>query len=332
MFRLIHISDLHYGPLPPIRPWQLANKRLIGWLNWRHNRGKAMESGANAALAAAIMRQPHDHLAISGDLVNLALPAEFANARGKIAAFGAAENVSLVFGNHDAYVPGALAKACAVFRPWIAGDAAGQAAGQGRPVAAPAAAGESAPLAAASPPARPSALFPYLRRRGPAAIIGVNSAIATPPGFAAGCFGAGQAARLKALLAQTRGQGLFRIIMIHHPPLAGAAPRRKKLWGIERFQRIIAEEGAELILHGHTHLASLSYISARLCPANPRGRAAVLGVASAAQEFGGRKPPAGYNLLEISGDKGSFTCRLRRFALTDSAGTIACVAEQLLLP
>jgi len=373
MFRLIHISDLHYAPLPPARAGQLCNKRLIGWLNWRFNRGKLLQSGAYDALIRHIMAQDHDHLAISGDLVNLALPAEFAQARANIAALGAPQNVSLVFGNHDAYVPGALAEACGIFRPWIEGDgslapaaagsgaeeealrlaavraatdqkaegeksAAAQEAGAGEgcsPVGQKAKesssifaeAGQSGQAAA-----KPSALFPYLRRRGPAAIIGVNSACAMPPFFAAGYFGAAQARRLKALLAQARSEGLFRIVMIHHPPVANAAPWQKKLWGIARFQRVIAEEGAELILHGHTHLPSLSYLPARAGAENPQGRAAVLGVPSAAQEFGGHKPPAGYNLVEISGDRGEFRCNLRRFALSDSADNIACVGEGALLP
>lgn len=301
MDSFIHISDLHLPPLPQVAWRQLLNKRFIGYLNWRFNRQSAMAAGAFPALLKHMAKQNYQHLAISGDMVNLALPAEFRAARAKLAALGAAENISLVLGNHDAYVPGAFAKACAAFVPWIKGDNA-------------AAAGQAA--------------FPFMRARGKIAFIGASSAIATPPFLANGYFGAEQAAALAALLRQAGEQGLFRVVMIHHPPLRRAAPWHKKLWGIKRFQTALALSGAELVLHGHTHLPSLSYIRGQA----GKPRIPVVGVAAAGQEFGRHKPAAGYNLFSVSQTKrGEWQCGLRRFGILAADNKIGCFAEKDLL-
>ena len=51
-----------------------------------------------------------DHIAVTGDLVNLALDDEVEAARGWLETVGPPDLVSVVPGNHDAYVPGALAR------------------------------------------------------------------------------------------------------------------------------------------------------------------------------------------------------------------------------
>jgi len=299
MYNFIHMSDLHLAPLPPVHWWQLVNKRFIGYANWQLKRKNLLRSGAFEAILRHMQGQNPQHLAISGDLVNLALPEEFNRARAKIASLGAAEDISLVFGNHDAYVPGALARACAVFAPWIKSDA-------------PAA----------------KAAFPYMRIRGEVAFIGVSSALATPPFIAAGYFGAGQAAALAALLQQAAAQKLFRVVMLHHPPYYGAAEAARALWGIKRFHKVLAAEGAELVLHGHTHVPSLAYIRGKADTGRGQKRIPVVGVAAAGQEFGGRKAPAGYNLFTLRKNRqGQWQCALRRFGLIDKHNHIACVAD-----
>ena len=126
--------------------------------------------------------------------------------------------------------------------------------------------------------------FPYLRVRGKTAIIGVSSAIATLPFLARGAFRSGQARKLAALLETCGKQGLFRVILIHHPPVRGASPMRKRLFGIGLFQEIVARHGAELVLHGHTHLPTVNFI------AGPSSRVPVVGVSSASQSPDGHRP------------------------------------------
>ncbi|KAA6204935.1 MAG: metallophosphoesterase [Candidatus Tokpelaia sp.] len=303
MYNFIHISDLHLAPLPPARWWQLLNKRLIGYANWQLKRKASVPTGAFEAILQHIRRQTYQHLAISGDLVNLALPAEFDRARAKIASFGAMQDISLVFGNHDAYVPGALALACTVFAPWIKSDSLVT-----------------------------RAAFPYMHIRGEIAFIGVSSAIATPPFIAAGYFSASQARALSLLLQQAAEQRLFRVVMIHHPPYYGATKGSRALWGIKRFQKTVAAAGAELIIHGHTHLPSLVYIQGKAGSNGRQKRVPVVGAAAAAQKFGGHKPPAGYNLFSIGKNRrGEWHCRLRRFSLKNAENAIGCVVDVDLL-
>src|SRR5690606_6091929 len=92
------------------------------------------------------------------------------------------------------------------------------------------------------------------RRRGPIAIIGCSTSIATPPFSAMGYFGSRQARETANLLKTAGEEGLFRVVLIHHPPIRGAASRYKRMIGIRRFAAAISLGGAELVLHGHTHL------------------------------------------------------------------------------
>ncbi|TIO69582.1 MAG: metallophosphoesterase, partial [Mesorhizobium sp.] len=180
----------------------------------------------------------------------------------------------------DAYVPGAFDKVCRSWAPWMTGD------------------GINSPIDRNS--------FPYLRVRGDIALIGVTTARATAPFMANGFFMEGQAERLGNILDATARQGLFRAIMIHHPPVRGAVSQHKRLFGIARFHKVIRRYGAELVLHGHSHLPSLFTIG-------PRGvKVPVVGVAAAGQAPGGDHPAAQYNLFEIGGKKGGWTIRLTR--------------------
>ena len=99
--------------------------------------------------------------------------------------------------------------------------------------------------------------------RGNVALIGVTTARATAPFMANGFFLEGQAERLREVLDATARRGLFRVIMIHHPPIRGAVSPPKRLFGISRFHKVIHRHGAELVQHGHSHVPSLFFIGAR---------------------------------------------------------------------
>ncbi|WP_315925652.1 metallophosphoesterase [Mesorhizobium sp. SP-1A] len=286
MFRLAHLSDVHLGPLPDVTYRDLASKRVVGYVNWQRNRRRHMHDAVIDTLVADIKAQQPSHTAITGDLVNLALDGEIEMARLWLEGLGDPHDVSVVPGNHDAYVPGAFDKVCRAWAPWMTGD------------------GANGPVDRHS--------FPYLRVRGGVALIGVSTARATAPFMANGFFEEGQAGRLGRLLDETGRRGLFRAIMIHHPPVRGAVSQHKRLFGIARFQKTINRHGAELILHGHSHEPTLYWT----------GRGAVIpvvGVAAAGQAPGGRRPAAQYNLLEIGGEKGNWRIRLTRRGLTGPA-------------
>jgi 3',5'-cyclic AMP phosphodiesterase CpdA len=290
MFKLAHLSDIHLGPLPDIEYHQLVSKRVLGYVNWQRNRSRFLHDSVIEAIVTDMKAAEPDHVAVTGDLVNLALDREIELARLWLETLGDAHDVSVVPGNHDAYVPGALDRVCRAWGPWMGNDVEGLV-------------------------DRHS--FPYLRVRSNIALIGVTSARATAPFMANGFFRSGQAHRLAAILEATSRQSLFRIVMIHHPPVRDAVSQAKRLFGIDNFQRVIRRHGAELVLHGHSHLPSLHWIDGK------RDAVPVVGVAAAGQSPGGRKPAAQYNLIEIDGEPDRWRVKLTRRGLTGPAAPIA---------
>lgn len=296
MFRLAHLSDVHLGPLPEITYGQLASKRMLGYVNWHRNRRQFLHDHVIDAILADIKAAKTDHIAVTGDLVNIALDIEIDMARQWLEAIGAPRDVSVVPGNHDAYVPGALDKACRAWGAFMSSD------------------GANAPF--------DSSAFPYLRVRERVALIGVSSASATAPFMANGFFRDVQADRLRQLLDEAAARELFRVVMIHHPPLRKAVSQHKRLYGIRRFQRVIREHGAELVLHGHSHLPTAGAIE------GPAGCSVpVIGVSAAGQGIGGRHPAAQWNLFEISGKPGRWSVKLARRGLTGATTPVGELAS-----
>src|SRR5260370_25330960 len=115
MFVLAHLSDPHLGPMPVPRLRDLANKRALGLLNWWRKRGAVHRPEVLDALMRDLAAMPVDHIAVTGDLVNIALAAEFAQAHRWLARLGPPERVTVVPGNHDAYLREAMAHR---FRHW----------------------------------------------------------------------------------------------------------------------------------------------------------------------------------------------------------------------
>ncbi|WP_350335094.1 metallophosphoesterase family protein [Coralliovum pocilloporae] len=277
MFRLAHISDPHLGPLPDPSGIELASKRVLGYINWRKNRARTLTNTFLDGLLDDMRQHSPNHIAVTGDLVNLALKAEFKPARQWLTTLGKPADVSVVPGNHDAYVPGALAEAERCWHDYMCGD--------GHPNGL-----------------RPT--YPYVRIRGNVALIGVSSARATGPFMATGYIDSIQARHLTELLAHLKDERLFRVVMIHHPPIRGATHWHKRLIAASRFRTAIKKSGAELVLHGHTHLAT------RMSLPGPEMDVPVICVPSASASPGGRRPAARYNLFEIDGDAGNWSCTM----------------------
>ena len=299
MVKLAHISDVHLCPLPPFRRRALLSKRVIGYANWRLNRKGDLHSGVLGGLIDHILAANPDHLAITGDLVNLALTEEIEILRLWLAELGPAEDISVVPGNHDTYVPGALDKIIGSWKPWMQGDA---------PVGG-------------NP-------FPYRRARGPIALIGTNSGRATAPFMATGSWRKEQDEHTAELLQQAKADGQFRIVMIHHPPFPNATSQHKRLIGAKRFREMIARGGAELIIHGHTHIVSDERIE------GPDGPVPVIGVPSASHgprpTNGKGRPGARYKLFEITGSTGSWQCRRQQFGYGDGQQHISKLGDEMI--
>src|SRR5258705_203274 len=99
MFVLAHLSDPHLAPLPTPRPRELAGKRLLGYVNWRRNRHKVHRTEQVDMLVRDLKSRAPDHVAVTGDLVNIALEAEFAQARAWLHGLGSPHDVTLVPGH-----------------------------------------------------------------------------------------------------------------------------------------------------------------------------------------------------------------------------------------
>ena len=72
------------------------------------------------ALVSDLQAQAPDQIAVTGDLVNLALEAEFAPARTWLKSVGSPDGVTVMPGNHDAYVarhPASLGRGLARLSP-----------------------------------------------------------------------------------------------------------------------------------------------------------------------------------------------------------------------
>jgi 3',5'-cyclic AMP phosphodiesterase CpdA len=292
MFRLAHISDLHLSPIPKVRLKELFSKRITGYVNWNRHRKAFHQIGVLDTLMSEISSKDINHLAITGDMVNLATNPEIIAARKWLEQCCPIETTSLVPGNHDAYVPGAFKQAMQAWKPWVTGDM-----------------GEKADV------------FPYMQRRGPVAIIGLSTSNASMPFRATGNFSTKQADAATKLLIKAKEQNLFRIILIHHPPYEGATHRMKRMYGTKNFRHMLDRASAELILHGHTHLNTRFDIN------SDQGKVPSIGISSATQIHGDKKPVAGFNLFDISKQGDVWQCEHGRYLLDKSMQHAECVEQ-----
>ncbi|HEY8564727.1 MAG TPA: metallophosphoesterase [Beijerinckiaceae bacterium] len=280
MFRLVHLTDPHVGPLPRPRLRELLGKRITGYVNWRRGRKHAHDMALLANLVADVRTQRPDHIACTGDVCNIGLASEWPTSRVFLEALGPAEAVSFVPGNHDAYVPGALEGLLAAIAPFVRDDAGG--------------------------PIR----FPYLRRRGAVALVGLSSAVPTAPLVASGRLGKTQMALAEGMLTRLGEEGAFRCVMVHHPPHRAGAPPGRNLTDARAFEAMIARTGAELILHGHNHIGSVATIP------GPKGPVPVVGAPSASALGGAIVHRAEYFIYDIDGEPGAYTVTAERRGLS----------------
>lgn len=261
MFRIAHISDLHIPPLPPVRLRQLAGKRLLGLFSWHHKWKSEHRQTVLDALLAHLQEIQPDHICVTGDITFTTLPAEVDTAADWFARLGDPQRISLIPGNHDAYVPGALDYALAKWSRWMQDDE-----------------GQTG--------------FPYLHRRGPVDIVGLSSAVVTLPAVSLGRIGQSQLDKTEALLSRIKADQRPCLLMLHHPPQDGAASSRRALSDRKALQQILARLPVDLVLHGHLHYPTRASLD------GPSGPIPVLGAASASA-IGIRKAVAHYHLIEI---------------------------------
>jgi 3',5'-cyclic AMP phosphodiesterase CpdA len=217
-FRIAVLSDPHLSPAVSPRFGELASKRALGWANWKRRRHLIHDPDTLSAITGDLKAQTPDHIVVAGDLTNLALSDEISAARLWLESLGPATDVTVIPGNHDAYVPGALSAVIQSWAPYLTSD-------DGR------------------------IGFPVLRRRGPMLLAGLSSAIASPPFRATGRVSRAQLDELVSGFAHENG---FRLVAIHHPVLMAGHSAKRLLNGGE-VSEALRNAGTDMVVHGHMH-------------------------------------------------------------------------------
>jgi 3',5'-cyclic AMP phosphodiesterase CpdA len=167
--------------------------------------------------------------------------------------------------------------------------------------------------------------FPFVRRRGPLALIGLSSAVPTPPFLATGRLGDAQLQKLAAVLDRSIGEDCFRVVLVHHPPMSDRSRHFKRLVDGEGLRATLARYGAELVIHGHDHVHALTSIE------GPRGPIPVVGVPSASEAPPGEDDPAGYNLYRIGGRGGVWRCEALTRGLAPDGDAVVEIRRTVLV-
>jgi 3',5'-cyclic AMP phosphodiesterase CpdA len=269
-FTLAHLSDPHLPPLPDPQVSELLGKRALGYLNWTRNRHKYHRRDVLDVLVSDLQAQVPGHIAVTGDLVNLALEAEFAPALAWLRTVGPPDRVTAIPGNHDAYVRATRHRFAESFADYLKGDDAADAG------------------------------FPFLRRRGPLLLIGLSTAMPTPPFMATGTLGRAQIEALEQTLSRLAHDDAFRVLLVHHP--LRSASKIKRLTDAPELLALLKRYGVDLVLHGHDHIHSTIWID------GPNRTIPVVGVPSASARAHGDYPAAAYNLFSIARDGTAWRC------------------------
>ncbi|MFM9849481.1 MAG: metallophosphoesterase family protein [Hyphomicrobiaceae bacterium] len=292
-FTLAHLSDIHLAPIVGFGMAHWRVKRLLGYVNWHRKRKGVHLRAVVDRLVADLLAQGPDHIAVTGDLVNLGLPGEQAAALEWLRSIGSADRVTVVPGNHDIYVRMWRDPGTARWQDYMRPNAEGSGYGaSGHP-------------------------FPFVRRFGQIALIGVNSAIPTLPVLARGRVGREQLQRLGRVLDILGRERLIRIVLIHYPPLPGQSSPSRKLLDAEAMQQVLSEHGAELVLHGHNHTNTLAFCSSR------GATIPVVGITSASLGRRYHDEPLGrYNLCRITAVGGVAKVLLTARGLAEPDGPV----------
>ena len=289
--RIAHVSDVHV-PSQLGAEWRrmLFNKRITGWANVVLRRGRVhRREYLSAVLEEAASRS--DHVVVTGDITDMAHESEYREARRLLDDVSRRVEVTVVPGNHDIYLPavGRERRFHRHFAPFVTGE---------RP-------GLSVTL--------PAGDFPLVKLRGPAAIIGLSSAVPRPPFVACGVLGREQLAALERLLALSEVASRTPVLLVHHPPVdarSRVARLRDGLLDADRLRRAVDRLPRGLLLFGHVHARS------RVALRTSAGTLDVVSASGAALDHPDPKVRAGFNVYEIAGD--GAVLRVESYALDAS--------------
>ncbi len=225
-----HISDIHWLDTQDAKFTDFLNKRISGGINLLAGRARIHSTITAQAAIEKIKDLGCTHLIVSGDLTNLALPAEFNSVRIALNRFFIDEKMTIVPGNHDFYTresekakrfetymyrtkPGNLDFGC-------------------------------------------DETWPFVQIVKDVAFIGVNSAQPRPWFVAAGRIGEHQLDMLQKALAHPEVASRTKIVVLHHhlfQILQSPGESLRKLEDASDFIDVCLDGKVNMIAHGHNH-------------------------------------------------------------------------------
>lgn len=280
--RLAHLSDLHLIPDGALEPCRLLNRRIFGAANLVANRSTLHSTDAARRAVAAVRAAGVDHVVVTGDLVNLALEAEFALAADVLAPLGQdPARLSMIPGNHDYYTPEAIR--ARRFERWFGRFVWG-------------------------PHAEPGD-YPVAKDLDGTRLILARSATQPPPLCAFGRVGDAQADRIMALADEGAAAGRFVVLAVHHNlhPQRPLRDRTGRLLDRDALRARLATSPIGLVIHGHDHHEHEMVIAGR----HPGG-VLVAGCGSSSVHAPHRNRFGRFNVYEIPEDPAG-TVRIERW-------------------
>ena len=228
-----HISDIHL-PLT-VQPSfsDLLNKRLFGFINHSSKRKKIHDIENLKIIFDDILKNSDDHTILTGDIVNLSLRSEFESASDFLGSYFSKEKLSIIPGNHDNYVKCNYEDSMYMLRRYTENNHDNT---------------------QASP-------FPYLKLFNDIAIIGISTAVVSPPLMSWGRISETQLDAITEILHSLSKDNYFIIILLHHPLHEFGFLNFKGLLNKNSLIKILNEFNINLILHGHLHTESQKKIS-----------------------------------------------------------------------
>jgi 3',5'-cyclic AMP phosphodiesterase CpdA len=251
----------------------LFNKRMTGYANLLLKRGRVYRHDYLHAVLTAAARAA-DQVVVTGDITNLSLEGEYAEARRLLDEVARSAEVTVVPGNHDIYLPQVHHD-----RRFAHHFAALQ--------------GNDLPQFELELPA---GRFPFVKLRGPVALIGLSSAIPRPPFVSAGYLGHAQLNALGQLLAHPEVARRTPVIVVHHDPVDSRLwleQWRSGLIDARALRRALQPIAHGLLLFGHLHVRRHDRLT------TAAGALEIVCASGAALDHPSEQVRAGFNCYEL---------------------------------
>jgi 3',5'-cyclic AMP phosphodiesterase CpdA len=277
VLRIAHVSDLHVLA-PSGFEWRriVFNKRVTGYANLVVKRARSYRRDYLLAVLSAAARSA-DQLVVTGDITNLSLESEYEEAIRLLQDAARGAEVTVVPGNHDIYLP-------SIHRQRRFPHHFGEFMTSDLPA-----------LALDLPAGR----FPCVKLRGPAAIVGLTSAVPRPPFVSAGFVGKAQLAALEEVLRHPEVSRRTPVLLVHHSPLDSRfriEQLRSGLVDARALRAALQPLARGLVLYGHLHVRRHTRL------ATAAGHLDVVCATAAALDHPDDDIRAGFNLYEVADD------------------------------